>query len=456
MQISFFGAAQEVTGSCSLVESVHNKVLIDCGMFQGGEFSEKKNFDHLPFDPRSLTAVIITHAHLDHTGRLPLLIKGGYTGFFYATPATAELTKLILEDALEIMKYDNRKFGRKMLFDETDIAGVMQCFKPLNYNEEYNLDIIDREEKFFINFHDAGHIFGSAFVEMNAEGKKIVFSGDVGNAGAPIVRETEVLPANLDVLVCESTYGGHLHETGLKRLEIVGSMIADGLRQGGVLMIPSFAIERTQELIYELNDLIDRKHKIPNVPIFLDSPMAIGASRIYRKYPEYYDEEATELFKVGDDLFDFPGLTMCETREDSKKINQVPFPKVIIAGAGMMNGGRILHHAIRYLSDEKNTLLIIGYQAYGTLGRKLLDGEKTVMVMGEKIHVKCRIKAVGALSAHADQAKLVSWIGSSGSLPKNIYLNHGESDSSAALAKKLKEDFEAKVVAVDFGLMVSV
>jgi metallo-beta-lactamase family protein len=278
----------------------------------------------------------------------------------------------------------------------------------------------------------------------------------VGNVLAPIVCDTEILPANLDALVCESTYGGHLHEGGDRRTEIVGSMITEGLRRGGVLMIPSFAIERTQELIYELNELIDRKHKIPNVPIFLDSPMAIGASQVYRKYPEYYDDEASKIFKSGDDLFDFPSLTMCETRDDSKKINQTRSPKVIIAGAGMMNGGRILHHAIRYLSDERNSLLIVGYQAEGTLGRQLLNGEKVVQVMGERIHVKCHIQSVSALSAHADQAKLMSWIGGEGNLPKKIYLNHGEPESSEALEKKLKADFGAKVTIVDFGLTVKV
>ena len=385
-----------------------------------------------------------------------MLIKGGYEGFFYATPATAELTKLVLEDALEVMQYDNRKFGRPILFNETDIAGVVQSFKPLNFGEEYDLDIVKSGEKFLIKLYDAGHIFGSAFVEINTEGKKVVFSGDIGNAHAPIVRDTEMLPSDVDALICESTYGDHLHESCKKRIEIVELMIADGLRQGGVLMIPSFAIERTQELIYELNDLIDRRHKLPNVPIFLDSPLAIGASRVYRKYPEYYDDEASGLFKAGDDLFSFPGLTTCETREDSRKINQVPAPKVIIAGAGMMNGGRILHHALRYLSDERNTLLIIGYQAVGTLGRQILDGAKTVMVMGEKVRVKCRVKAIGALSAHADQAKLLDWIGGNGRLQKKIFLNHGEPKASETLEKKIKEKFGSKVTIVNFGLTVKV
>ena len=456
MQLSFFGAAREVTGSCNLVESGPYRVLIDCGMFQGGDFNAKKNFDTLPFDPKSLSAVVVTHAHLDHVGRLPLLIRGGYTGYFYATPATAELTKLILEDALSVMQYDNRKFGRKILFDASEIAGVVQSFKSLNYGEEYDLNVARGGEKFLVKLHDAGHIFGSAFVEINTGGKKAVFSGDVGNIQAPIVRDTGFLPGNIDALVCESTYGNRLHESSDQRTRIVEKMIVDGLSEGGVLMIPSFALERTQELIYELNNLVDRQRKLPRVPIFLDSPLAIGASRVYRKYPEYYDQEASKLFKAGDDLFEFPGLTFCETRDDSKKINQAPAPKIIIAGAGMMNGGRILHHALRYLSDEKNTLLIIGYQSYGTLGREILDGAKTVSIMGEKVRVKCRVKAVGGLSALADQERILDWIGGGHSLPKKIFLNHGEPEASGGLEKRLKEDFGAKVTVVDFGLKAKI
>ncbi|HLD60620.1 MAG TPA: MBL fold metallo-hydrolase, partial [Patescibacteria group bacterium] len=472
-------AAHEVTGSCSLVETEGMKILVDCGMFQGSDFNEGKNLDPLPFDPKELKAVLVTHAHLDHVGRLPLLTKGGYTGHFYATAPTIELAELIMEDALSVMEYDNRKFGRPILYSHEDIAGVVDQFKAVEYGEPMRIardpllvSPSAEEEKHqpspsqrrgqgeissvAITFHDAGHIFGSAFIAIEGDGKKVVFSGDMGNVEVPILRDTEMLPDNVDVVVCESTYGDRIHESTQERQEIIEEHDIEAIKRGGVLMIPSFSLERTQELIYELNDLIDRKHRLPRVPIFLDSPLAIGALRVYRKYHDYYDGEAHELYKNGDDLFQFPGLTMCETREESKKINMIPGPKIIIAGAGMMNGGRILHHALRYLSDERSTLLIVGYQAQGTLGRKILNGESPVNVMGERVQVRCHVKAIGALSAHGDQNKLLDWLGGGKTVPKKVYLNHGEPEASEALAKRLTNDLGIKATVVNAGLKVEV
>ena len=460
MQLYFYGAAGEVTGSCSMFESGGRKFLVDCGMFQGNQFNEDKNTDPFPFNPAELSGVIVTHAHLDHVGRLPLLVKNGYEGKFFATPPTVELTELILDDALQIMLYNQRHFGKPVLYDSTDIAKVMERFKPIDYHQKFSLFSspskrrVEGEVSF--TFHDAGHIFGSAFVKVEAEGKRVVFSGDIGNINVPILRDTETLPGNLDVLVCESTYGDRLHESALQRQEILENLISGAIGKGGVLMIPSFSLERTQELIYDLNDLVERKHKLPRVPIFLDSPLAIRATRVYLKYTKYYDAEATRLLKSGDELFKFPGLVMTETKEESKKINKMPGSKIIIAGAGMMNGGRILHHAMRYLSDARNTLMIVGYQAQNTLGRKILNGQSPVEIMGEHIPVHCHIKAVGALSAHGDQDKLLDWVGGGTSLPKQVLLNHGEPHASGALAKRLINDFGVKAEAVTFGMKVEV
>lgn len=450
MQISFHGAAREVTGSCSLLTSGKNKILIDCGMFQGSQFNEAKNQDRFQFNPKELTSVIVTHAHLDHVGRLPLLIKNGYAGHIFATPPTVELTKLILEDALEVMIYNKRKFGSPILYESTDIANVVSQMKAVDYHKPHELYDLTFE------FHDAGHIFGSAFVEFNGEGKRVVFSGDVGNVNVPILRDTEILPDDIDILVCESTYGDRLHETPMARQELLQNLISQAIGRGGTLMIPSFSLERTQELIYDLNDLIDRKRKLPRVPIFLDSPLAIDATKIYRKFTQYYDAEAERLVKKGNDLFEFPGLAMTETREESKHINQIIGPKIIIAGAGMMNGGRIVHHAMRYLSDERNTLLIIGYQAENTLGRKILDGDSPVEIMGEKIPVRCHVKAIGALSAHADQNKLLDWIGGGTSIPKKVLINHGEPNASEELAKRLIGDLGIKATVVSLGLEIKI
>ncbi len=426
-----------MTGSCSLVETGPFRIIVDCGMFQGDAGVESKNFNPLPFDAKSITHVVVTHAHLDHVGRLPVLVKNGYAGQFFATRPTVELAKLVMDDAFGIMEYDNKKFGRPLLHGPEDIAGVMERSKGVEYDEPIVLKSGGGEETVRATWHDAGHIFGSAFIVLEAEGKRVVFSGDVGNVEVPILRDTAALPKNVDLLVSESTYGDRLHETKLTRQQIVENMIADGTKRGGVVMIPSFSLERTQELIYELNDLIDRQHRLPPMPIFLDSPLAIDALKVYRKYPEYYDEEAEKYLQSGDDVFDFKGLTTTYTRTESMKINHIPGPKIIIAGAGMMNGGRILHHARRYLSDEKSTLLLIGYQSPGTLGHQIYSGKSPVRVLGDEVPVKCQVKMVGALSAHGDQKKLLQWIGAA--QPKKVFLNHGDPWCKEALAKKLGE-----------------
>lgn len=451
MQLAFYGAAGEVTGSCNMFTTGNRKFLVDCGMFQGSQFNEDKNKDPLLFNPAELAGVILTHAHLDHVGRLPLLVKNGYEGKFYATPPTVELTELILDDALQIMLYNQRHFGKQILYDSTDIAKVMGQFKAVEYYEKF---LLAPDVSF--TFYDAGHIFGSAFVEVEAEGKRVVFSGDIGNINVPILRDTDTLPGGVDVLVCESTYGDRLHESALQRQEILENLISTAIGRGGTLMIPSFSLERTQELIYDLNDLVDRKHKLPRVPIFLDSPLAIKATKVYLKYPQYYDKEARRLFKSGDELFQFPGLVMTATKEESKKINQLPGAKIIIAGAGMMNGGRIVHHAMRYLSDERNTLLIVGYQSQNTLGRKILNGQSPVEIMGEKIPVRCHVQAIGALSAHGDQAKLLDWVGGGSSVPKQVLLTHGEPAAAEALAKRLNGDLGVKATPTSFGLEVEI
>lgn len=453
MKVHFFGAAGEVTGSNSLVETGDKKIIVDCGMFQGGDFNEAKNHDPLPYSAKDISAVVITHAHLDHTGRLPLLIKEGFTGFFYATPATMELAELVLRDALSVMEHDSIKFGRQVLYSEQDIAEVMEQFKPIDYYHEQDL-FGDGSVKIFLR--DAGHIFGSAFVELVAEGKRVVFSGDVGSVHVPILRDTDNLPEDIDLLVCESTYGNRLHESDQTRRQILEKAVLEAVKRGGVLMIPSFSLERTQELLYELDKLIEQEHRLPAMSIFLDSPLAIGATKVYRKYTQYYDESAVKLIKSGDDMFDFPGLVLSETKEDSKRINSVRNPKIIIAGAGMMNGGRILHHALRYLSDPQSTLLIIGYQAQGTLGRQIQEGAINVQVMGEKVSVRCAVKTIGAFSAHGDQNKLLDWINSAKNLPKRVCLNHGENDACQVFREKIKEKFGVDTTMAEKNLIIEV
>jgi len=453
MKVHFFGGADDVTGSNSLVEVAGRKILVDCGMYQGGEENESHNTEDLPYNASEISAVLVTHAHLDHVGRLPVLIKNGFTGFIYTNPATVELAELVIRDALSVMTHDNTKFGRPILYSEEDVAQTMAQFKSVDY---YELKDLFDDGSVKVCFRDAGHIFGSSFIEIEGEGKHIVFSGDVGNVNVPILRDTDNLPDNLDMLVCEATYGDRLHESDQSRRTILENAVLEAVKRGGTLMIPSFSLERTQELLYELDKLIEQEHRLPPMPIFLDSPLAIGATYVYRKYPKYYDESATELVRGGDDMFDFPGLVLTGSKDESKKINQYPNPKIVIAGAGMMTGGRILHHALRYLSDPASTLLIIGYQAHGTVGREIQEGAPSVKIMGERVSVKCAVKTIGSFSAHGDQAKLMDWIQSGKKLPKKVCLNHGENFVKDILSKKIKDDLGVEAVSVRGGMMVEV
>jgi metallo-beta-lactamase family protein len=437
-----------------LLESDQTKLLVDCGMFQGGDFNESRNSNPLPFNPVELSAVFVTHAHLDHVGRLPLLIKGGYQGYIYTNPATAELARLVLEDALEVMTYNNKKLNTPILYSATDIAEVVTRFKPVEYRIPTIIKGVGNECA--VTFYDAGHIFGAAFIQLDIDGKRVVFSGDVGNKYVPILQDTDPLPANIDLLVCESTYGNRSHEPHLSRQQVIQQEVLSAVKRGGVLMIPAFSLERTQELLYELNELMNRKKLLPHIPIFLDSPLAIDALAVYKAYPAYYDEAAKKYFEEQSDLFEFPGLVLTRTREESKKINSTPGPKIIIAGSGMMNGGRILHHALRYLSDERNTLLLVGYQAEGTLGRKLLEGERNVEIFKENVAVKCQVKMIGILSAHADQHKLVEWIGGAPTLPRQMYFNHGDKDASATLARLLEDRLKGNAHPAAYGLSVEI
>lgn len=445
MSISFFGAAHEVTGSCHLVETRNKKILLDCGMFQGGNFNEAKNHDPFPFDPASIDVVLVSHAHLDHTGRIPKLVKDGFRGTVYATKATCEFARLIWEDAYHIMEHDHRKFQSPVLYDERDVAAAVSVCSGVDYNTP-----VDLGDGVTALFHDAGHIFGSSFIEIRADGKTIVFSGDLGNAHVPILQETRPLPA-CDVLLCESTYGDRSHETEAERKHILLGLIQEGCRRGGTIMMPAFSLERTQEILYMLDELSEADQTLPKIPIFLDSPMAIDALKTYAAYAEYYDDEARAKNSRGNDFLKFPELRITRSTEESKEINSIPGPKMVIAGAGMMNGGRILHHALRYLSDPNSTLILVGYQAAGTLGRRLYEGAERVRIFGEEISVRCTVQAIGALSAHADQKKLLDWIGSAPQPPKKVYCVHGEPHAATEFAHRIRDRFGIDAFVPEYG-----
>ncbi len=432
MRIAFQGATREVTGSCYLIESTDARILVDCGMFQGSYLCESKNFSAFSFDPSTIDAVIISHAHLDHTGRLPKLVKDGFRGKIYCTPPTVQLAQLVIQDAYHIMHEDFKREYRPPLYDEGDMQSAFDQMVPVDYSRHVSIGNLS------FRFREAGHIFGSAFIEVEERGgARASFSGDLGNDHVPILRPKAQL-AETDVLVVESTYGNRVHEDESTREEKLKAALLEVHAQHGTLIIPAFAIERTQQLLYEMNHLVEH-HLIPPITTYLDSPMAIGATEIIKQYPQYYAKEALTLVSTGDDLFDFPGLHITRSREESKTINSAPSPKVIIAGSGMMNGGRILHHLVRYLGDRRSMVLIIGYQAEGTLGRHLYHGEKHVQVLGEKIEVRAHVVSIGAYSAHADQHMILRWIKQAEHPPTHVYCTHGDESASAALATQIRE-----------------
>lgn len=443
MKISFFGAAREVTGSCFLVETANSRLLIDCGMFQGERLNEKRNGQPFDFDVHSLDAVVVTHAHLDHTGRLPVLVDQGFNGPIYWTEPTMALSRLVLEDAFEIMEDNARRCGDPTLYQRDDLDKVFKLGVSLGFHQAQKIG------DFSVMLHDAGHILGSAYVSVEAEGKRWVFSGDIGNDDVPILGDTEPI-SQADFVVCESTYGHRLHEPTALRQTILEEVIKSVIDQNGTLLVPAFSIERTQELLFELNRLEPNLSK--RLPILLDSPLAIRATSLYRQYASYLLFDTPILSEPDCDFFSFPGLRETLTVEESKKINDLPSPKLVIAGSGMMTGGRILHHLRRELSKPQTTLLIIGYQAQGTLGRRLYERVPKVTIFGEQIPVKAAVKAIGAFSAHGDRDKLTRWLQpTEGPLPAKIFLVHGDDDAQQSFAGHLRRELKSEVIIPEYG-----
>lgn len=432
MRLNFYGGARMVTGSNFLLEAGNKKILIDCGLVQGSKICERDNFEPFAYKPSDISAVFVTHAHIDHTGRLPKLVKEGFGGKIYSTAPTKDSAELLLLDSEHILSEEAAQFKLPPLYSADDVSRTMAFWETAAYHQTVNIG----DSK--VTFYDAGHILGSAFIVVESENKKIVFSGDLGNYPAPIIRPTEMI-GEADYCLIESTYGGRTHEDRGGGKDILEDVIEDAVSAGGALMIPAFAMERTQLLLYRLNELVENK-RIPPVPIFLDSPLAIKLTAVYKKYPEYYSGEARKLIASGDEIFDFKNLHLSLTTEQSKAINDAPNPKVIIAGSGMSHGGRILHHERRYLSDPKSTLLFIGYQASGSLGRRILDGAEAVKIFGEEIAVRCKIRALGAYSAHADQPRLLNWLKPMRASLKKVFVVLGEPDQSEALVQKIGDE----------------
>ncbi len=442
MKIRFCGATGFVTGSCYLLDTGKTKVLVDCGMYQGSKEITRKNYQEFLFNPGEVDALFLTHAHIDHSGLIPKLVKAGFKGEIYGTEATLDLAEVMLADSAHIQELDTEHENkrrerkgekpRKPLYEQKDVEEAIKLFKKIKYNTEVNFN----EFRFF--FRDAGHILGSAHIELFVnEGsgeKKIIFSGDIGQWDVPIINDPTLFE-HADYVFIESTYGDRLHREKQPRDEILHDIIKETYEKGGKLLIPSFAIERTQEIIYAINKMIENGD-FPPLKIYLDSPLAIKATEIFKKHKELYDEEARNDFP---NPFNLKQLEYTSKTEESIALNNREESCIIIAGSGMCTAGRIRHHLKHGLWNPKNTVVFVGYQAEGTLGRIILEGAKKVKMMGTEVAVKADIKRIHSFSAHADYLELIKWAEGFKTRPEKFFIVHGEQKSSESLADKLNE-----------------
>lgn len=460
MKLTFYGAAGTVTGSCHLLETENKKILLDAGLFQGGSEAEKINFDQFGFNPSEIDMLILSHAHIDHSGRIPLLVKRGFKGKIITSSPTFELCKIMLPDSAYIQEseaeWKNRKgkrAGRKSkepLYTLSDAEASLKLFQPVEYNKVINI-----ESDISLRIRDAGHILGSAIIELwireKEEELKLVFSGDIGNKNTPIMKDPSIIE-EADYVIMESTYGNRIHKDNCNKILALLDIITDTVEKNGNVIIPSFAVERTQEILYILNMIQESKsYKIKNVPIYVDSPLAINATKIFGDFLPNMDEETQKLYNEGDDPFDFHNLIFTHTAEESKAINSRKGSSIIISASGMCEAGRIKHHLKHNLWRKESSVVFVGYQANNTLGRRIKDGEKHVKIFGEEIGVRCNIYSIEGFSSHADRKELLKWIGSFRKKPKKVFLVHGEDSALTELSKLLDEELGIPNEIAQFG-----
>ena len=468
MKITFLGATKTVTGSNYLIEAAGKKFLVDCGMFQGKAELEEENYNDFEFDPKEIDFMLLTHAHIDHSGRIPKLYKEGYRNKIYAHKATCDLCALMLPDSGHIQEQEsewkNRKRMRKgeearqPLYTAEDALRCLEIFEPVKYDE-----IIDITPEIHARFNDAGHMLGSSIIELWVEenGKRIktVFTGDLGNNDIPLLNEPTMIE-DTDYLVMESTYGSRLHIRNDHKAEDFLNIVSETLDNGGTVVIPSFAVGRTQEILYEIDKLKDirkdeefrRKYKtLMRVPVYVDSPLAISATEVFKENMDLFDEETQKEISKGENPLEFPGLKFTMTADESKALNEDPTPSIIISASGMCEVGRIKHHLKHNLWNPNSTILFVGYQAPGTLGYNIVNGAKKVKIFGEEIAVNARIEYIEGYSGHADQEWLMNFIYSFIKKPKHIFLVHGEEEAQEVLQNKILEETQINVTIPEFG-----
>ncbi len=451
MRVEFLGGVRTVTGSATLLEVGPLKCLIDCGMFQGGKGLEERNRDLRPYRPEKLSCVLLTHAHIDHSGLIPKLVKEGFRGKVICTQATLDLCEVLLRDSGHIQEmeaeWENRKSqraGRKEtfpLYSARDAERSISYFSPVHYDE-----MISLADGIRVRFQDAGHILGSAMIELWAEEegeeRKLVFSGDLGSSGQPLVRDPYQMKEG-DILFLESTYGNRLHKSREETVEELLKIVQEAIAHQAKVIIPSFAVERTQDIIYTLSEL-NRKGLIPSIPVYIDSPLAISATEIFKRNTDCFDEETKSLLSEGENPLELPGIIYTRTIEESKAINEDTRPGLILSASGMCDSGRIKHHLKHHLWREESHIVFIGYQGEGTIGRRIVDGAKTVRLFGEEIAIRAHIHTLGGFSAHADQKGIMEWLSHFENPRLEVFVVHGEEKISMELARLIGERFHLK------------
>ena len=448
IKLKFLGAAQNVTGSRHLLEANGTKILVDCGLYQERQF-RARNWEPFTCPPESLDTVLLTHAHLDHCGLLPKLVKEGFKGRIYCTAATAEIAQIILLDSAHLQEED-AEFKRKRhkrerrespypvvpLYTTADAEACFPQFSTVKYKK--TIEIGPGVEA---TFCDAGHVLGSSIIRVkvsqNGQDRTVIFSGDIGRPDRPIVHDPSIVE-QADYVLVESTYGDRVHEGPEDTKKMIAEVINSTKQTGGNIIVPSFALERSQELLYYINELLLEK-AIPQLPVFLDSPMASRITKVFQKHRELYDEEMTEFIRRNKSPFEFPGLKMAGTSDESKAINHIRSTIMVIAGSGMCTGGRIKHHLVNNITRAENTIMFVGYQAVGTLGRRIVNGEKEVRILGQEYPVNARIARINGFSAHADKEELYEWLSGLKKPPRKVFVVHGESESANEFGDYIRE-----------------
>lgn len=453
IRLSFHGAAGQVTGSMHLLEAAGARILLDAGLFQGRRQAAAKLNAELPFDARRIDLVCLSHAHIDHSGRLPLLVAQGFHGPIYATPATRDLTAIMLPDSAHIQEKDaeflhrHKKQAVEPLYTMRDALAVQDLIVGVPYRRPINL-----RRHLSLEYHDAGHILGSASLDMRiTEGgtHRLVFSGDIGRPGLPIIRDPMPPEGPVDTLIIESTYANRSHGTPADASKLLAETVRRAVSRGGKVLVPAFAVGRIQELVYALHELW-RANEIPHIPVFIDSPLAVDATQVFRLHPEIFDHRES-LIARDVPLFDFPLVRYVRDVKESKGIDQVNGPAIIIAASGMCESGRILHHFAQHLGDHRNIVLIVGFQAEHTLGRRLVEQQPVVRIFGEEVQRKAEVVVINGYSAHADREELRGWLRKLGGPVRRAFCVHGEADALTAMAGLLREEGVADVIIPEHG-----